>query len=96
MQVCSAAGIGSSSEAWLSISKFAICHEKLVLSLSGIYYCWNLQIGFIGRLDYQKGIDLIRSAMPELMEADVQFVSYSICSINTCCGKQLNPWRGDI
>ncbi|RZB68888.1 Starch synthase 1, chloroplastic/amyloplastic [Glycine soja] len=30
-------------------------------------------IGFIGRLDYQKGIDLIRLAMPELMEADVQF-----------------------
>ncbi|KAK7410721.1 hypothetical protein VNO78_01735 [Psophocarpus tetragonolobus] len=31
-------------------------------------------IGFIGRLDYQKGIDLIRLTMPELMEADVQFV----------------------
>ncbi|KAJ7965335.1 Starch synthase, chloroplastic/amyloplastic [Quillaja saponaria] len=31
-------------------------------------------IGFIGRLDYQKGIDLIRLAIPELMEDDVQFV----------------------
>ncbi|KAL3714317.1 hypothetical protein ACJRO7_006273 [Eucalyptus globulus] len=31
-------------------------------------------IGFIGRLDYQKGIDLISSAMPELMEDDIQFV----------------------
>ncbi|KAF8413340.1 hypothetical protein HHK36_001319 [Tetracentron sinense] len=31
-------------------------------------------IGFIGRLDYQKGIDLIQSAMPELMQDDVQFV----------------------
>ncbi|KAG8663160.1 soluble starch synthase 1, chloroplastic/amyloplastic isoform X1 [Manihot esculenta] len=31
-------------------------------------------IGFIGRLDYQKGIDLIRWAIPELMEDDVQFV----------------------
>ncbi|KAK6275366.1 hypothetical protein POUND7_005075 [Theobroma cacao] len=31
-------------------------------------------IGFIGRLDYQKGIDLIRWATPELMEDDVQFV----------------------
>ncbi|KAK7350982.1 hypothetical protein VNO77_10089 [Canavalia gladiata] len=31
-------------------------------------------IGFIGRLDYQKGIDLIRLAVPELMEDDVQFV----------------------
>ncbi|XVF53388.1 hypothetical protein PTKIN_Ptkin05aG0095400 [Pterospermum kingtungense] len=31
-------------------------------------------IGFIGRLDYQKGIDLIRWAVPELMEDDVQFV----------------------
>ncbi|KAL5736915.1 hypothetical protein ACOSP7_031369 [Xanthoceras sorbifolium] len=31
-------------------------------------------IGFIGRLDYQKGIDLIQAAIPELMEDDVQFV----------------------
>ncbi|XP_058095886.1 soluble starch synthase 1, chloroplastic/amyloplastic [Magnolia sinica] len=31
-------------------------------------------IGFIGRLDYQKGIDLIRLALPELMQEDVQFV----------------------
>lgn len=31
-------------------------------------------IGFIGRLDYQKGIDLIRSAIPEIMEDEVQFV----------------------
>ncbi|KAL4296550.1 hypothetical protein GQ457_12G006780 [Hibiscus cannabinus] len=31
-------------------------------------------IGFIGRLDYQKGIDLIRWGIPELMEDDVQFV----------------------
>lgn len=31
-------------------------------------------IGFIGRLDYQKGIDLIRFGIPELMEDDVQFV----------------------
>ncbi|KAF7830723.1 soluble starch synthase 1, chloroplastic/amyloplastic [Senna tora] len=31
-------------------------------------------IGFIGRLDYQKGIDLIQLAVPELLEDDVQFV----------------------
>ncbi|KAG7974281.1 hypothetical protein I3843_06G041100 [Carya illinoinensis] len=31
-------------------------------------------IGFIGRLDYQKGIDLIRLAIPEIMEDDVQFI----------------------
>ncbi|KAF6146064.1 hypothetical protein GIB67_033423 [Kingdonia uniflora] len=31
-------------------------------------------IGFIGRLDYQKGTDLIQAAMPELMQDDVQFV----------------------
>ncbi|GKU89083.1 hypothetical protein SLEP1_g3272 [Rubroshorea leprosula] len=31
-------------------------------------------IGFIGRLDYQKGIDLIRLATPELLQDDVQFV----------------------
>ncbi|EXC21435.1 hypothetical protein L484_011877 [Morus notabilis] len=31
-------------------------------------------IGFIGRLDYQKGIDLIQQAIPELMQDDIQFV----------------------
>ncbi|CAN1250786.1 Soluble starch synthase 1, chloroplastic/amyloplastic [Linum perenne] len=31
-------------------------------------------IGFIGRLDYQKGIDIIRWAIPELLQDDVQFV----------------------
>lgn len=31
-------------------------------------------IGFIGRLDYQKGIDVIRLATPELMGEDVQLV----------------------
>jgi len=31
-------------------------------------------IGFIGRLDYQKGLDLIQAALPELMQEDVQLV----------------------
>ncbi|KAL3524415.1 hypothetical protein ACH5RR_017249 [Cinchona calisaya] len=31
-------------------------------------------IGFIGRLDFQKGIDILLSATPELMQDDVQFV----------------------
>ncbi|KAL9225411.1 hypothetical protein vseg_001340 [Gypsophila vaccaria] len=31
-------------------------------------------IGFIGRLDYQKGIDIIQAAFPELAQDDVQFV----------------------
>ncbi|KAL3653641.1 Pentafunctional AROM polypeptide [Castilleja foliolosa] len=31
-------------------------------------------IGFIGRLDFQKGVDIILSAIPELMHDDVQFV----------------------
>ncbi|XP_042496904.1 starch synthase 1, chloroplastic/amyloplastic-like [Macadamia integrifolia] len=31
-------------------------------------------IGFIGRLDYQKGVDLILSAIPELMQDDIQFI----------------------
>ncbi|XP_039842531.1 starch synthase 1, chloroplastic/amyloplastic-like isoform X1 [Panicum virgatum] len=31
-------------------------------------------IGFIGRLDYQKGIDLIKLIMPNLMREDIQFV----------------------
>jgi hypothetical protein len=34
----------------------------------------HLQIGFIGRLDYQKGIDLIKLIIPDLMLGDVQFV----------------------
>jgi len=34
-----------------------------------------VQIGFIGRLDYQKGLDLIQAALPELMQEDVQLVS---------------------
>ncbi|XP_068644166.1 soluble starch synthase 1, chloroplastic/amyloplastic-like [Aristolochia californica] len=31
-------------------------------------------IAFIGRLDHQKGTDLIQSAIPELMQDDVQFI----------------------
>ena len=31
-------------------------------------------IGFIGRLDYQKGADLVLGAVPWLMEQDVQLV----------------------
>eukprot|EP00250_Pteridium_aquilinum_P016409 c23091_g1_i1 orf=552-2501(-) len=31
-------------------------------------------IGFIGRLDYQKGPDIIQAALPEFMQADVQMV----------------------
>ncbi|EAZ35910.1 hypothetical protein OsJ_20213 [Oryza sativa Japonica Group] len=31
-------------------------------------------IGFIGRLDYQKGIDLIKLAIPDLMRDNIQFV----------------------
>ncbi|CAI7878414.1 unnamed protein product, partial [Closterium sp. NIES-53] len=32
-------------------------------------------IGFIGRLDWQKGPDVIQAGVPELMTDDVQFVS---------------------
>ncbi|XP_057849357.2 soluble starch synthase 1, chloroplastic/amyloplastic isoform X1 [Cryptomeria japonica] len=31
-------------------------------------------IGFIGRLDYQKGLDLIQSSLPELIQENIQFV----------------------
>ncbi|KAL0317993.1 UNVERIFIED_CONTAM: Soluble starch synthase 1, chloroplastic/amyloplastic [Sesamum angustifolium] len=31
-------------------------------------------IGFIGRLDYQKGIDILLSAVPDLMHEDVQLI----------------------
>ncbi|GAB2265064.1 Pentafunctional AROM polypeptide [Dionaea muscipula] len=43
-------------------------------------------IGFIGRLDYQKGIDLIQSANPELMQDDVQLVMLG------SGGKQYEEW----
>lgn len=33
-------------------------------------------IGFIGRLDWQKGPDVIQAGLPELMTDDVQFVSH--------------------
>lgn len=49
-----------------------------------LYYLLLLlfaQIGFIGRLDYQKGTDLIKMAVPELMREDVQFVSYILISL---------------
>lgn len=46
-----------------------------------MYVSWKiLQIGFIGRLDYQKGIDLIQTAGPDLMVDDIQFVSESFLS----------------
>ncbi|XP_076935852.1 soluble starch synthase 1, chloroplastic/amyloplastic-like [Bidens hawaiensis] len=32
------------------------------------------EIGFIGRLDYQKGIDIILSGTPDLLQDDVQFI----------------------
>ncbi|AQL01915.1 Starch synthase I [Zea mays] len=38
-------------------------------------------IGFIGRLDYQKGIDLIQLIIPDLMREDVQFVSFDSFSL---------------
>ncbi|KAI3749103.1 hypothetical protein L6452_12682 [Arctium lappa] len=31
-------------------------------------------VGFIGRLDYQKGIDILLSATPDLLQEDVQFI----------------------
>ncbi|XP_076894052.1 soluble starch synthase 1, chloroplastic/amyloplastic-like [Bidens hawaiensis] len=31
-------------------------------------------IGFIGRLDYEKGIDIILSGAPDLLQDDVQFI----------------------
>ncbi|GAB2221894.1 hypothetical protein Drorol1_Dr00013088 [Drosera rotundifolia] len=43
-------------------------------------------IGFIGRLDYQKGIDLIQSALPELMQDDVQLIMLG------SGGKQYEEW----
>ena len=54
------------------------------------------QIGFIGRLDYQKGVDILLSAAPDLMHDDVQLVRLLLpCSVdisaNRCtCIKLLN------
>lgn len=54
-----------------------------------------MQIGFIGRLDYQKGVDIILSAIPELMQDDVQFVGFSThiffyIVINAACLSLIN------
>ncbi|XXG90032.1 hypothetical protein AAC387_Pa12g1896 [Persea americana] len=40
-------------------------------------------IGFIGRLDYQKGTDLIWSALPQLLQDDIQFVMLGSGDPNT-------------
>ncbi|RRT82432.1 hypothetical protein B296_00011340 [Ensete ventricosum] len=68
---------------------YAACEAPLVLPLGGYTYGekslfivndWHASlvavyaIGFIGRLDYQKGIDVIRSALHELLQDDIQFV----------------------
>jgi starch synthase len=57
---------------WLDTNALGINFSQ---KYSGLTYYLDLQIGFIGRLDYQKGIDLIKLIMPDLMRDDVQFVS---------------------
>ena len=44
-------------------------------------------IGFIGRLDYQKGADLVLGAVPWLLDQDVQLVCLGTgdVSLEVCC-----------
>ncbi|KAJ0965528.1 hypothetical protein J5N97_026666 [Dioscorea zingiberensis] len=58
---------GIDVDVWNPASDKLIPFNYSVDDLSG-------KIGFIGRLDYQKGTDLILSAMPELLKDDVQFI----------------------
>ncbi|XP_078169549.1 glycogen/starch synthase, ADP-glucose type [Carex rostrata] len=56
------------------ISGKALCKADLQRELGLPIKPATLLIGFIGRLDYQKGTDLVLSALPEIMQMDVQFV----------------------
>lgn len=78
VQDCSAKGTGPSNSTWLSAGEsfvdFFELRGEYLLPLTRKFETSLLQIGFIGRLDYQKGVDIILSAIPELMQDDVQFV----------------------
>ncbi|XP_028550476.1 starch synthase 1, chloroplastic/amyloplastic-like isoform X7 [Dendrobium catenatum] len=56
-------------------SSFAKCKAALQKELGFAIRSECPVIGFIGRLDYQKGTDLIMMAIPELLQHDIQFVS---------------------
>ncbi|KAM7497466.1 hypothetical protein LguiA_021880 [Lonicera macranthoides] len=49
-------------------------------------------IRFIGRLDYQKGTDVILSAIPELLQDDVQFLQF-VLRFESCDLNQLYAMR---
>ena len=53
-------------------------------------------IGFIGRLDYQKGADLVLGAVPWLMDKDVQLVCLGTGDVSLEVGAQTcNHRSGD-
>ncbi|KAH0450112.1 hypothetical protein IEQ34_020804 [Dendrobium chrysotoxum] len=56
-------------------SSFAKCKAALQKELGFAIRSECPVIGFIGRLDYQKGTDLIMMAIPELLQHDIQFVN---------------------
>lgn len=48
-------------------------------------------IGFIGRLDYQKGADLVLGVVPWLMEQDVQLVCLGTGDVSLEVGTDPGP-----
>ncbi|XP_028550473.1 starch synthase 1, chloroplastic/amyloplastic-like isoform X4 [Dendrobium catenatum] len=59
-------------------SSFAKCKAALQKELGFAIRSECPVIGFIGRLDYQKGTDLIMMAIPELLQHDIQFSSSNL------------------
>eukprot|EP00271_Cylindrocystis_brebissonii_P017373 TRINITY_DN4509_c0_g1_i1.p1 TRINITY_DN4509_c0_g1~~TRINITY_DN4509_c0_g1_i1.p1 ORF type:complete len:864 (+),score=115.96 TRINITY_DN4509_c0_g1_i1:105-2594(+) len=57
-----------------TLEKKAICKAALQKELGLPVRPEVPLIGFIGRLDYQKGVDIIRDAMPWMMDQDLQLV----------------------
>jgi glycosyltransferase involved in cell wall biosynthesis len=50
-------------------------------------------IGFIGRLDYQKGADIVLGAVPWLMQQDVQLVCLGTGDVSLEVG---HPYHGTM
>ena len=53
-------------------------------------------IGFIGRLDYQKGADLVLGAVPWLMEKDVQMVCLGTGDVSLEVRSSLGSAQGGV
>ncbi len=77
--------VGSGSDTWSGIqaeNKAALQKELSLPERPEVPL-----IGFIGRLDYQKGADLVLGAVPWLLDQDVQLVCLGTgdVSLEVCC-----------